>query len=107
MPWPERIVIDSEILAGKPAIRGTRLAVELLQRRIPLKRCGVILFRVFPAIPENLDAPVQATLRGEHAWIGRVSIVYKGRHRDDLDGRNAVLKPGHPRRRSDWPLSGT
>ena len=25
-----------------------------LQRPIPLKRCGLILFRVHPAIPENL-----------------------------------------------------
>jgi uncharacterized protein (DUF433 family) len=30
MGWPDRIVIDSEILAGKPVIRGTRLAVEFI-----------------------------------------------------------------------------
>lgn len=30
MPWPERIVVDPEILAGKPVIRGTRLSVELI-----------------------------------------------------------------------------
>jgi uncharacterized protein (DUF433 family) len=30
MPWPERIVIDPEILAGKPVVRGTRLAVEFI-----------------------------------------------------------------------------
>jgi uncharacterized protein (DUF433 family) len=30
MPWPERIVVDPEILAGKPVIRGTRLAVEFI-----------------------------------------------------------------------------
>lgn len=30
MSWPERIVIDPEILAGKPVIRGTRLAVEFM-----------------------------------------------------------------------------
>lgn len=30
MSWPDRIVIDPEILAGKPVIRGTRLAVELI-----------------------------------------------------------------------------
>ena len=30
MPWPERIVVDPEILAGKPLIRGTRVAVELV-----------------------------------------------------------------------------
>jgi uncharacterized protein (DUF433 family) len=30
MPWPERIIVDPEILAGKPVIRGTRLAVEFV-----------------------------------------------------------------------------
>jgi uncharacterized protein (DUF433 family) len=30
MPWSERIVVDAEILAGKPVIRNTRLAVELI-----------------------------------------------------------------------------
>lgn len=30
MPWPERIVLDPEIAAGKPVIRGTRLAVEFI-----------------------------------------------------------------------------
>lgn len=30
MPLSERIVIDPNILAGKPVIRGTRLAVEFI-----------------------------------------------------------------------------
>ena len=30
MPWPERIIVDPEILAGKPVVRGTRLAVEFI-----------------------------------------------------------------------------
>ena len=30
MPWPERIAVDPEILAGKPVIRGTRITVELV-----------------------------------------------------------------------------
>lgn len=30
MPCPERIIVDPEILAGKPVIRGTRLAVEFI-----------------------------------------------------------------------------
>ena len=30
MPWPERITFDPEILAGKPVVRGTRIAVELV-----------------------------------------------------------------------------
>ena len=30
MPWKERIVIDPGVLAGKPIIKGTRLAVEFI-----------------------------------------------------------------------------
>ena len=30
MTLPDRIVIDPEVLAGKPVIRGTRIAVELV-----------------------------------------------------------------------------
>lgn len=30
MSWPDRIVVDPEVLAGKPVIRGTRLAVEFI-----------------------------------------------------------------------------
>ncbi len=30
MNWQERIVVDPEVLAGKPVIRGTRLAVEFV-----------------------------------------------------------------------------
>jgi uncharacterized protein (DUF433 family) len=30
MPWPERIIVDPDTLAGNPVIRGTRIAVELI-----------------------------------------------------------------------------
>jgi uncharacterized protein (DUF433 family) len=30
MPRPERIIVDTGILAGKPLIRGTRIAVEFI-----------------------------------------------------------------------------
>jgi uncharacterized protein (DUF433 family) len=30
MNWQERIVADPEVLAGKPVIRGTRMAVEFV-----------------------------------------------------------------------------
>jgi predicted nuclease of predicted toxin-antitoxin system len=46
-----------------------------LQRPIPLKRCGVILVRVYPATPENLEPLVDSALRSEHSWVGHVGIV--------------------------------
>jgi uncharacterized protein (DUF433 family) len=30
MSWQERIIVDPQILVGKPVIRGTRLSVELI-----------------------------------------------------------------------------
>jgi uncharacterized protein (DUF433 family) len=30
MSWPDRIVVDPNVLAGKPVVRGTRLAVEFI-----------------------------------------------------------------------------
>ncbi len=30
MNWQERIAVDSAVLAGKPVVKGTRLAVELI-----------------------------------------------------------------------------
>jgi predicted nuclease of predicted toxin-antitoxin system len=48
-----------------------------LQRSDPLKHCGVILFRAFPAIPENLEPLVVSALRADHSWIGHVSIITK------------------------------
>ncbi|MBC8252905.1 MAG: DUF433 domain-containing protein [Ardenticatenia bacterium] len=30
MKWQERIVVDPEIVAGKPVVKGTRLAVEFI-----------------------------------------------------------------------------
>ena len=32
--WKERIVVDPEILVGKPIIKGTRISVELLLERL-------------------------------------------------------------------------
>src|SRR5437867_2256595 len=46
-----------------------------LRRPIPLKHCGVILFRVHPAIPETLKSLVVSTLRTSQSWIGHLSMV--------------------------------
>ncbi len=48
-----------------------------LQRPIPLKRSGVILLRIFPAIPENLTPLVDSILRADQHWVGHVSVITK------------------------------
>ena len=46
-----------------------------MQRPIPLQQSGVILFRVLPAIPENIEPLVSAALRADYSWVGHVSVV--------------------------------
>jgi predicted nuclease of predicted toxin-antitoxin system len=46
-----------------------------LRRPVALKRCGVILFRVHPAIPRNLSPLVDNALRAQRPWVGHISIV--------------------------------
>jgi predicted nuclease of predicted toxin-antitoxin system len=48
-----------------------------LQRPIPLRNSGVILFRVIPAVPENLEPLVRSTLGANLICVGHVSIVTK------------------------------
>jgi predicted nuclease of predicted toxin-antitoxin system len=46
-----------------------------IQRRKPLVRSGVILFRVHPATPENLTPLVLRTLATATDWTGHAAVV--------------------------------
>ena len=46
-----------------------------IQRRKPLERSGVILFRVHPAIPENITPLVLRTMATDQDWSGHASVV--------------------------------
>ena len=46
-----------------------------IQRRKPLERSGVILFRVHPAIPENVTPLVLRTRETDQEWRGHASVV--------------------------------
>ncbi len=50
MPWPERITVDPEILAGKPVIRGTRLAVELILELLAAGRSESEILSDYPGV---------------------------------------------------------
>ena len=60
MDWHERITIDAAVLGGKPVVRGTRLAVELI---INLLGQGWSLERLVEEYPGLTVEDVRACLR--------------------------------------------
>ncbi len=50
MEWPERIILDPEILAGKPVIRGTRLSVELILELLAAGQSEAEIMHSYPRI---------------------------------------------------------
>jgi predicted nuclease of predicted toxin-antitoxin system len=46
-----------------------------VQRRVPLEQAGVVLFRVHPATPENLEPLVRTFVEAGKAWTGQISTV--------------------------------
>ena len=47
---PERIVVDPEILAGKPVIRGTRIAVELVLELLAADQSESVILANYPGL---------------------------------------------------------
>jgi uncharacterized protein (DUF433 family) len=50
MPLSEHIVVDPEILAGKPVIRGTRLAVEFILELLAAGQSEADLLMNYPGL---------------------------------------------------------
>jgi predicted nuclease of predicted toxin-antitoxin system len=46
-----------------------------VQRRNPLEQSGVVLFRVHPATPGNLEPLVRAFVEAKSPWAGHISII--------------------------------
>lgn len=46
-----------------------------LQRRIPLRQAGVVLFRAHPATPQVLSPLVHTFAGAALTWIGHVSVI--------------------------------
>ncbi len=72
MNWEERIVIDPEILLGKPVIKGTRLSVEFI---IDLLAQGWSEGDILHNYPGLTHADIQACL-GYASEILRAEKVY-------------------------------
>ena len=50
MAWPERIIVDPEILTGKPVIRGTRLAVEFILEMLAAGQSESAILADYPGL---------------------------------------------------------
>lgn len=46
-----------------------------VQRRVPLERSGVVLFRAHPATAEKLGPLVRGFVEADRAWAGHISII--------------------------------
>jgi uncharacterized protein (DUF433 family) len=53
----ERIVLEPEVMRGKPVIRGTRIPVELIVRMVAQTIPEADILREYPRLqPEDIDA---------------------------------------------------
>jgi uncharacterized protein (DUF433 family) len=68
----DRIVVDPEILAGKPTIRGTRISVELVLKRLAENLDVEALFKAYPRLTmDDVRACLeyaQALVEGEELY---------------------------------------
>jgi uncharacterized protein (DUF433 family) len=53
MSWPERIVIEPEILAGRPVVRGTRLAVEFILELLAAGQSEAAILANYPGLTRD------------------------------------------------------
>jgi uncharacterized protein (DUF433 family) len=71
--YQDRIVVDPEILAGKPVIKATRIPVELVLKRLAQALDFDSLFRAYPRLsPEDVKACLayaEALLAGEDIYL--------------------------------------
>lgn len=70
--YKDRIVVDPEILVGKPVVRGTRVPVELVLKRLAEEVDLRKLFEAYPRLtPEDVRACLeyaQALVEGEEVY---------------------------------------
>lgn len=64
--YQERIVVDPNILAGKPVVKGTRIPVELVLKRLAQDPDMQTLFEAYPRLTKE---DVQACLAYAQALV--------------------------------------
>jgi uncharacterized protein (DUF433 family) len=78
MNWRDYIVPDPEILAGKPALKGTRLSVDLILDRLADVWTVEDLFQAYPRLtPDALQAvfPFSTEVLKDEDYVARVKVA--------------------------------
>lgn len=72
LTYLDRIIVDPEIMAGKPVVKGTRIPVELVLKRLAQDLNLKTLFEAYPRLSED-DVKAcleyaQARVEGEEVY---------------------------------------
>lgn len=77
--YEERIIVDPEILVGKPVVRGTRIPVELVLKRLAQDLDIEALLHAYPRLtPDDVKACLayaQAIVEGEEVYLAQPSAA--------------------------------
>ena len=72
MNYTDRIVIDPGIMLGKPVIKGTRITVELILRKLSE---GLSIEQVIKAYPQLLKEDIYAALTFASDLIANEEVI--------------------------------
>ena len=82
MHWEERIVIDSDILTGKPVVKGTRLAVEFIVDLLAQGWSESELLRNYPGLTHDdilaCLGYASTVLKDEHVYPAGTNHAHSG-----------------------------
>ena len=70
--WRRRIVLDSAVMVGKPVVRGTRIPVELLLRKLGEGATEADLLDAYPHLTPD---DIRAAIRYAAAVVANEEIV--------------------------------
>lgn len=77
LKYQDRIVIDPEVMAGKPVVRGTRIPVELVLKRLAQDLDMQTIFESYPRLTvEDVKACIEyayAVVEGEDIFPALVN----------------------------------
>jgi len=78
MDWKNHIIVNPELLAGKPVIKGTRVSVELILNRLADGWTQEDLLKAYPRLsPEALQAvfAFAAEVLKDEEYVARGKLV--------------------------------